>query len=256
METRRILPDGAVAEFVSDTVVDGGLYLTIDGVIQSHLIVSDPRSLFLDYQHRFDAAIKALIPLESQPRFLHLGAGALTLARAVSVRYPTANHTIVELHHGLIDFVLSTVPFPGGSSHLTAITADALEALKALRVSDEPRFDVIVCDLYGGTTTPPHLTTVAFYQAAAELLTSTGTILINVADGPNLKSTRHCVANITALGQIASSEIVAIGPADLITGKTSGNAVVIASKDNRFGNLLPGILAAGPHPAAALTKDQ
>lgn len=240
-------------EFVADSIGFDGVYLMIDGVIQSHLVPDDPTRLLLDYQHRMNTVISAAVTSGSAPRLLHLGAGALTLARAVRVGMPDSRHTVVEIQEGLVEFVLDRYPFPGGGPGPEVITADALDAVAALSVADGHRFDYVICDVYRGQSTPVHLTGSHFFSEVASRLTDDGIVLVNVVDEADVEATREAVAGLVGTGVFDADQVSVIGPAGLLAGRESGNSVVVASRLATLDDVVKQVLAAGPHPAASLS---
>jgi len=82
-------PGGAgTVELLNDAERPGAWTLLIDGILQSEVDLADPRHLEIEYMRRLghlaDLAGPTAIPL----RVLHLGGGALTLARYVAATRP------------------------------------------------------------------------------------------------------------------------------------------------------------------------
>src|SRR5690349_2238085 len=98
------------AELLPGRGTNGGYSLVVDGVTQSHVNADDPRDLQLEYT-RLVAAIADGCREPADPvRVLHLGAGALTIARYLGATRPASVHHVVELHRPLLEFVLDTLP--------------------------------------------------------------------------------------------------------------------------------------------------
>ena len=64
--------------------------LLIDGVPQSHVDLDDPGYLEFEYVRRLGHVIDLAAPAGQPLRVLHLGAGALTLARYVAATRPAS----------------------------------------------------------------------------------------------------------------------------------------------------------------------
>ena len=64
-------------------------------------------------------------------RTVHLGAGALTLARYLQATRPGSEQLAVEFERGLLDEVTARLPLPAGS-RLTVREGDAAEVVAAL----------------------------------------------------------------------------------------------------------------------------
>ena len=88
-----------------DPVRPEALLLTVDGAEQSLIDPRDPRALHLEYLARLGAVVDAAAPPGEPLRVLHLGAGALALARYVAATRPGSEQLAVEsvrVLHGVI----------------------------------------------------------------------------------------------------------------------------------------------------------
>jgi spermidine synthase len=82
-------PDGEPAiELVPDPDRPRAWTLVVDGTPQSHVDLDDPRHLEFEYMRRLGHLIDLAAPPARPLRVLHLGAGALTLARYVAATRP------------------------------------------------------------------------------------------------------------------------------------------------------------------------
>lgn len=235
---------GAVGTFTPVAAVAGVVEFAIDGVAQSHLDPGDPTVLIDDYVRRMAAVLDAVAPAGRPVRVLHLGAGALTLARYLQHTRPGSEQSVVEIEEGLVAEVVGRMPLPAGT-RLRAVTGDAADVVRETAASG-PSADVVIADLYQGITTPPHLITPAFYAAVARLLDPAGVLLVNVADDdghPALDAHRHALAT-------AFPHRLLLAPADVLADERAGNVVIVAGAESTLAALAPALRAAGPHPAA------
>ncbi|MDN4641289.1 fused MFS/spermidine synthase [Agreia sp. PsM10] len=242
------LPSSTVAWLTPDPFVAGALTLSLDGVPQSHVSVRDPRHLFYDYVRRMGTAIDLAARPAEPLDVLHLGAGALTLARYVAETRPTSRQLVVEKEVGLVAFVLEEAPLPR-SADLDLVEGDALEALRSLALPGSAwreGADVVVCDVYAGVSTPAHLISQTFFEAVRAVLAPGGTVLVNVADEPDLGTVRRQIDALSSVFPVAAM----IGPAALLDGREAGNAVLLAGTDPAILERMPALAAAGPHPVA------
>ncbi|MEY4396949.1 MAG: hypothetical protein RLZZ40_705, partial [Actinomycetota bacterium] len=107
--------------------------------------------------------------------------------------------------------------------------------------------DLIVVDVFRGSRTPAHVTSVEFYGAAKRLHSPGGVLVANVADGPpmtfargQLATLRHVFANASATGEQG-----------VLRSKRFGNVVLVASDTpTPWVSKLAGF---GPHPAITVT---
>lgn len=245
---QRTLPSGTVARLTPDSFVAGALTLSLDGVAQSHVSLRDPRHLFYDYVRRMGTAIDLASRPAEPIRVLHLGGGALTLARYVAETRPGSRQLVVEKEEGLVPFVLEEAPLPR-AAEIDVVEDDALSALRSLAiVGSEWRegADIVVCDVYAGISTPEHLVTSSFFDAVRRALSPRGTVLVNVADDADLGHSRAQIAALSAVFPI----VTMTGPAALLDGREAGNAVLLAGRNPAIVERMPALAAAGPHPAA------
>jgi spermidine synthase len=230
-----------------DAFVAGALTLSLDGVAQSHVSVRDPRHLFYDYVRRMGTAIDLAARPAEPISVLHLGGGALTLARYVAETRPGSRQLVVEYEATLVPFVLEEAPMPR-AAEIGLIEDDALSALRTITAAGSEwreRADIVVCDVYAGISTPDHLVTSDFFDAVRRALSPTGTVLVNVADDADLGHTRGQVAALSAVFPY----VALTGPAALLDGREAGNAVLVAGPDPAIAERMPPLAAAGPHPA-------
>jgi hypothetical protein len=108
--------------------------------------------------------------------------------------------------------------------------------------------DLVVVDIFSGARTPAHVTSREFYSEAARLLSPTGVMLVNVADGPPLRFARSQAAT---LAQVLPHAAV-LAEAQVVKGRRFGNFVLVGSAAPLPAQWLPRLMAAGPHPAIAV----
>src|SRR4029077_15904909 len=112
---RRREPDGELvttgqAELLRDTDRRAAWMLLIDGVPQSHVDLEDPGYLDFEYVRRLGHVIDTAAPPGQPLRVLHLGAGALTLARYVAATRPGSPQLAVEVDGALVDLIRLRLP--------------------------------------------------------------------------------------------------------------------------------------------------
>lgn len=199
--------------------------LLTDGFPQSHVDLDDPRHLEFEYVRRLGHLLDLAAPAGAPLRVLHLGGGALTLARYVAATRPGSRQLAVDSDAALIEFVRRRLPLgqPARRSGIRVRVADARSALADLRPGS---FDVIVADLFAGGRTPPHLTSAEFTAAAARPLAADGLFAANIADGPPLPHARARVATIRSVFPCACL----ICDAGVLRGRRFGNLVVAGSR--------------------------
>lgn len=234
------LPDGRVAALEPDTLRTGSLILRVDGAEQSLIDPSDPSALDLEYMARLGAVVDALAPRGTAVRVLHLGAGALSLARYIAWSRPGSEQLVVEREAGLVDFVLAHAPLPHGS-RIQVFTGDAAGPLPHAEA------DLVVLDVYDGDEIPEVFYGAEVLARIAERTGREGLLAVNVADDgehtrlERLRRTLRRLLPVTA----------AVGSTAFIEHRTGGNAILLASRTLRALRIAAHLLEVGPHPVAA-----
>jgi len=119
------------AELLRDADRRAAWMLLIDGVPQSHVDLDDPGYLDFEYVRRLGHVIDAAAPAGQPLRVLHLGAGALTLARYVAATRPGSSQLAVEVDAALVDFIRLRLPLGAkvrvrvGDARVDALTRQA-----------------------------------------------------------------------------------------------------------------------------------
>src|SRR5258708_6740562 len=168
MTERRRPPEGTAldtglghAELLRDADRRAAWMLLIDGVPQSHVDLDDPGYLDFEYVRRIGHVIEEAAPAGQPLRVLHLGAGALTLARYVASTRPGSPQLAVEVDAALVDLI--RLRLPPRNPRLRVRVGDARAELERLRPGS---FDVVIADVFAGGRTPAHLTSAEFWAAA------------------------------------------------------------------------------------------
>lgn len=246
MPNRFLRGSGLHASIDPDTRVPGAYILSIGGAEQSHVDLKHPEHVFYEYLRRI-ANVVDLAGEPGQPlRSLHLGAGALTLARYLQATRPGSEQHAVELERELLDYVIDQLPLPEGTD-LTVYIGDARQELTFGDIDGE--FDVVVLDVFAGEDAPEHLATGGFYSELLELLAPGGVLLVNVGDDPPLAFAKR---QITELSDCTPA-VAVLGEAGMFTSRYAGNLVLAARRDAWPEDWTQSLLAAGPHPARVLT---
>nr|WP_254304498.1 SAM-dependent methyltransferase [Rathayibacter sp. VKM Ac-2835] len=235
------LPDGAVVSLEPDPIREGSLVLEIDGSEQSLIDLLAPEQLGLEYLARLGAAVDALAPAGAPVTVLHLGAGALALARYVAATRPGSEQTVVERAAGLVEFVLAHAPLPAGT-RLRRVTADAAGPLAV------PPADLVVLDVYDGDEIPESFYRSEVLARLARLVDGDGLLAVNVADDADHRRLRRLRQGLREALPLTA----AVGSLSFAEGRGSGNAILLASRGDAAARAAVRLLQAGPHPVAAV----
>lgn len=220
----------------------GSYTLIVDGTPQSHVNVDDPSQLFFEYVQRIGHVIDQLP--DGPITAVHLGAGALTLPRYVEATRPGSRQQVVELESDLVDFVREHLPWSRSAS-IRVRHGDARAVLEKFPPGLQGSVDLLVVDVFGGSTIPAHVTSLEFYTAAARMLAPGGVVCVNIADGPGLAFARSQAATLLA----ATGHAAALAETQILKGRRFGNVVLVGSATALPLEWMPRLLAGGPHPA-------
>jgi spermidine synthase len=236
-------PPGAAPgiELLADADRPRAWMLLADGVPQSYVDLADPAHLELEYLRRLGHVIDLAAPPAAPLRVLHLGGGALTLARYVAASRPGSRQLAAESDARVARLVGQRLPL-GQPSLITVRVADARAVLEQVPAGS---FDVVIADAFAGAATPAHLTSAEFTAAASAALAPGGVFAANVSDGPPLAHARGRVAAVRSV----FGQACVIAEAAVLTGRQFGNLVVVAAHRELPAGELARRAAAGPVPA-------
>lgn len=243
--SRFLRNSGTHAEIDEDAFNNGAFILSIGGAQQSHVDLADPGNVFYEYLRRIANVMDVFQPAGKPIRVLHLGAGALTLARYVQTTRPGSTQVAVERERELLDFVVKHLPLPEGT-RCAILTEDARDAAATFPPGS---FDAIVLDVFTGADAPEHLADAGFYRELMALTAPGGVVLINVGDDPPLTFAR---SQVRLLRQ-TRYDAAALADAAMFSGRHPGNIVLAVVRGGWPRDWTDALLAAGPHPAAVLT---
>ena len=212
---------GGTAELLADADREGSWELQLDGVPQSHVDLADPTHLEFEYVRRMghvlDLAAEPGRPLD----VVHLGGGALTLARYVAFTRPGSRQRVVEWDQPLTDLVRRELPLPRGAR----VRVRAADAREGLATHPDASADVVLVDVFAGARTPAHLTTVEFAADITRVLRPGGVTAWNVSDGPPLRFARAEAATLRAV----FAHVALLAEPGTLRGRRFGNTVAVAS---------------------------
>ncbi len=213
--------DGGLAQLVPDPDRARAWTLLIDGAPQSHVDLDDPAHLSFEYQRRLGHVIDLAAPPGKPVHAVHLGGGALTLARYVAATRPRSTQQVVERDATLVQLVRRELPLDPGAR----IRIRATDARAGLAKVPDGWADLVVADVFSGARTPAHLTSTEFLDEVRRALKPSGVYTANLADGPPLAHLRGQIATAAA----RFGELALIADAAVLRGKRFGNAVLVAS---------------------------
>jgi SAM-dependent methyltransferase len=223
--------------------------LLVGSTPQSHVDLDDPEYLEFEYMRRIGHVLDLAAPAGAPLRVLHLGGGALSLARYVAATRPGSVQLAVDDDADLVELVRERLPLrrrgQRATGRIKVRVGDARDVLSGLPDSS---FDVLISDVFAGARTPAHLTSVEFTVQARRVLVPRGVFTANIGDGAPLAHTRGRVA--TALAMFADACLIA--DTAVLRGRRFGNLVLTASDTGLPVDQLTRLVAADPFPARLL----
>ena len=247
-ETISLSESGLKATISDDRFVPGSLLLTIGATPQSHLNIGHPDVLQFEYIRRIGHVIDLITTPTTPLTALHLGGGALTLPRYLETTRPGSRQQVIEWEPDLIDLVRRHAPWESSWS-IRVRYGDARHMLDRLPAGLQESCDLIVVDLFAGDHTPAHLTSTEFYEATLRYLKPTGTLAVNIVDGPGQHFARSQWATLSAL----CGFVGVVGEASIVRGRRLGNLVTIGRLEQQEPQWWPELSRLGPHPSATLS---
>ncbi|HEX6932424.1 MAG TPA: fused MFS/spermidine synthase [Streptosporangiaceae bacterium] len=237
---------------VGDPGRPAGWTLLTGGFPQSHVDLDDPRYLEFEYVRRLGHLADLTAPAGRPLRVLHLGGGALTLARYVAATRPGSPQLAVDCDAGVVEAVRARLPLAqpgrrtGAAGRIRIQVADARAVLERARPGS---FDLVVADVFAGGRTPAHLTSEEFTRAADRALAPGGLFAVNIGDGPPLAHARARVAAVRAV----FTHVCLIADPGVLRGRRFGNLVAAGSRRDLPVAGLVRLAAGDPFPGRVVT---
>lgn len=231
------------AELAADLDHPGGWLLTVDGVAQSYVDITDPGHLEFDYVRRLGDVIDLAAPPGAPLTTVHVGGGACTLPRYLAATRPGSAQHVVDADDALIAFVDEHLGLDIPGVRITA--ADGRAYLAGL---PDAIADLVVLDAFERAVVPGGLATAEFTHDVVRVLTPSGVYLVNVSDGPGLRFGRRVAATLAA----AFPHVLLLAEPPVLHGRRFGNLAFAASARPLPIAGVAARAAAAPFPARCL----
>ncbi|MER5396580.1 fused MFS/spermidine synthase [Streptomyces sp. NPDC002599] len=233
--------DGGLAELLPDRDRAHGWTLLIDGAPQSHVDLDDPAYLSFEYQRRLGHVIDLVAPPGRPVQVVHLGGGALSLARYTAATRPRSTQQVVERDAALVRLIRRELPLDPNAR----IRVRSVDAREGLAKVPDGWADLVIADVFSGARTPAHLTSAEFVTEVRRAVKDSGVYAANLADGPPLAHLRGQIATVASV----FPELALVADPTVLRGKRFGNAVLVASGLPLPIAELTRRAASDPHPA-------
>ncbi len=216
------LPDGEVTVSTGTVRVQrepgtDQVTVYVNGVPSSSLDLADPTWLEFEYMQQMATVVDRLRPGPLDA--LHLGAAACALPRWLDAVRPGSRQLAVDIDAELVRLVRAWFPLPR-APRLRLRVQDARAAVASLPDASQ---DVVVRDVFAGTSTPAALTTVEFAADVARVLRPGGVYLVNCADRPPLIGAKAEVATLRRV----MGDVALVAEPGVLRGRRYGNVVIV-----------------------------
>lgn len=228
-----VLPySGLLAELFEEEDAPGEWVLTINNSLHSALNVKDPSNLPFYYAKKLVSIVETLFPTREKLSVLHLGAGALSIARYIDSTRPGSDQVAVEIEDGLVEFVESVLPF-NKTGTVDVIIGDGRSVVESKVEEFTDKFDLIIVELFLDRTNPANSTSIEFYELLKKTLTSSGVIIVNIIDGGDYRF----AASIYVTIREVFSKVKTVLDEKEFKIRTPGNILVVGSNGNNLESL-------------------
>lgn len=198
----------------------GQYELKVNGVPQSVVSMIEPTDLEYAYIRHIARAIDAAAPADASLFTVHLGAGALTLARYVEATRPGSPQLVVEFEPALYAAVVTALPLAPGNQ-VRAIFGDAravadaplprdagtlgresedtASLLRTAGAADWMGAHFTVVDLWDAAVIHRRVASQEFYTRVAARSTADGVVAVNLLDGHPFDYSRRQAATLATV---------------------------------------------------------
>ncbi|WP_157000423.1 spermidine synthase [Leucobacter komagatae] len=232
--------------------------LRVDGIAQSVVSMADPTRLVYPYTRHIARALDAAAPAGASLFTVHLGAGALTMARYVAATRTGSPQLAVEFEPELYASMLEALPLPAGSDVrvifgdaravadaplVAGPAAPASTAAVAADVAEDrgSRADVrtavpaewaeaqfTIVDLWDAAVIHRRVASQEFFARVAERSAAAGVVVVNLLDGHPFEYARRQAAT---LGSVWSHVAVVLDADPFDADGPLGNVLIFASNE-------------------------
>ncbi|HTC68190.1 MAG TPA: fused MFS/spermidine synthase [Acidothermaceae bacterium] len=216
--------DTATATLVRDISRRAAWTLLLDGVESSHVDLDDPTILEFEYVQWLGDIIDCLAPAGDPVDTVHLGGGAMTVARYVMATRPASKQVVFEIDGALVELVRERLPWTRGlrTRRLRVRVGDARQGLVALA---DASWDLVVRDAFRDAVVPADLRTVESATRVKSVLRPSGVYLMNVTDRAPFSVTGVELATLLEV----FTEVALISEPSVLRGRRHGNLIIAAA---------------------------
>ncbi|MCP2306322.1 Spermidine synthase [Actinokineospora globicatena] len=209
------------AEVVRDLDRGNGWLVSVDGVAQSYVDLDDPTHLEFDYVRRIADVVDCWGSPGGAVDALHLGGGACTVARYLSVARAGSRQTVIDADGGMVALVRDQF----GVDDIPGLTVHVGDGRAGLAGRGDRSSDVVVVDAFERGMVSAGLFSVEATRELSRVLRADGVYLANLSDGPGLPFASRVVATLSAV----FGNVLLLAEPSVLRGRRFGNIVLAAS---------------------------
>ncbi len=208
-------------ELIRDLDRGNAWLLAVEGVAQSYVDLDDPTHLDFEYVRLIAEVVEASFDAGEPVAVVHLGGGGCTLPRYLAATRPGSRQLVFESDAEVADLVgerLALDETPG----VGLAVCDARDGLASVAPA---ACDLVVSDVFEGSTVPARLVTLQALTDVRRVLRAGGCYVVNIADSAPFAFAR---AVVTAARTVFAHAALLAEPG-VLRGRRFGNLVVVAS---------------------------
>jgi hypothetical protein len=236
------------AELTRDSDRPQGWLVSVDDVPQSYVDLADPAHLEFDYVRRIGDVIDCLAEPGVALDVLHVGGGACTIPRYVAATRVGSRQLVFDPDEKLIDLVREELDLRG----VRGLRVRISDGREGLITRHDHSADLVVLDAFERASVPTGLVTVEFVEQVARVLRASGTLIVNISDGPGLIFTRRLLATVFTV----FPETLLLADPGVLGGRRFGILVLAASAQELPSALVTRRVASAVFPVRCMSSSE
>jgi spermidine synthase len=207
----------------------------------SYVDLADPRHLEFDYLRRMRDVVLAA----GARRVVHVGGAGCALARALAAAEPGHRQEVIELDGDVVELARRHL----GLRRAPGLKVRVGDGRAVLARRPDGSADAVLVDAFVGARVPRHLVTA---EALADLARVARLAAVNVVDSRPMADAAAIAAGL----RDAFPSAIALGSAQALAKRRSGNVVLVGAHELPPLDRLRARAAADPEPATLLEPEE
>jgi hypothetical protein len=224
---------------VRDRSRPSGRLLRQGGMDASYVDLADARHLYFDYLRRMRDVVLAV----RARHVVHVGGAGCALARALAAAEPRHLQEVIELDGDVVELARRHL----GLRRVRGLKVRVGDGRAVLAGRADGSVDAVLIDAFVGARVPPHLVTA---EALTDLARVSRLVAVNVVDSRAMGDASAIAAGL----RDAFPFTLALGSAQALAKRRSGNVVLVGARELPPLDRLRALAAADPEPATLLDE--